>query len=209
MENTIPKKQRGPKPLKSREERQQHILDAALHCVRKSGFHGASMAEIASEAKVSVGVIYRYFANKEAIVEAIVANDLADLRDKFSEWEDVPDDQLLDTLLDTLMTAIEHKYVGDTSALGLEVLAEAARNTRVAAIVQSADSQERELGLALCRRMMPQANEAQLVATGEIASMIFDGMMVRAISNPNIDRKALLHRLKTVMRHIFTLPPNG
>jgi TetR/AcrR family transcriptional repressor of uid operon len=203
-----PASEEACKPKLSREARQQHILDAALRCVRRAGFHGASMSEIAAEAKMSVGVIYRYFANKEAIIEAIVANDLADMRAKFAEWEEMPDDRLLDSLLDTLEMAIEHKYTGDHSALGLEVLAEAARNPRVAAIVHNADAQERELGKGLCRRLMPDTDAQQQAATGEIIGMIFDGMMVRAISNPGLDRKALLSKLRQVMRLLFTLPPH-
>ncbi|MCR6660783.1 MAG: TetR/AcrR family transcriptional regulator [Asticcacaulis sp.] len=198
-----------PKPRLSREERQQHILNAALRCVRRSGFHGASMSDIAAEAKMSVGVIYRYFANKEAIVEAIVANDLAEMRAMFAEWESVPDDALLDTLLDTLERAIEHKYTLDNAGLALEVLAEAARNPRVAAIVEKADAQERDLGRSLSRRISPGRNQAQLDARGEIISMIFDGMMIRAISNPRTDRQALLAALRQVMTVLFTLPDHA
>jgi len=194
------------RPRLSREERQQHILNAALRCVRRSGFHGASMSDIAAEAKMSVGVIYRYFANKEAIVEAIVASDLAEMRAMFAEWENEPDDKLLDTLLDTLEQAIEHKYTPDNAGLALEVLAEAARNPRVAAIVERADAQERELGRSLCRRISPGRDQVQLDAHGEIIGMIFDGMMIRAISNPQIDRKALLKALRQVMTVLFTLP---
>ncbi|HTN40012.1 MAG TPA: helix-turn-helix domain-containing protein [Asticcacaulis sp.] len=194
------------RPRQSREQRQQHILNAALRCVRRSGFHGASMSDIAAEAKMSVGVIYRYFANKEAIVEAIVANDLAEMRALFAEWETVPDEALLDTLLDTLEQAVEHKYTPDNAGLALEVLAEAARNPRVAAIVETADSQERELSRSLCRRITPGRNPAQLDARGEIIGMIFDGMMIRAISNPQVNRKALLAALRQVMTVVFTLP---
>ena len=195
------------RPSSHREARQQHILDAALRCVRRSGFHGASMADIAAEAKLSVGVIYRYFASKEAIVEALVANDLAEMRDKFAEWEDTPDALLLDCMLDTLGLAIERRYAGDYSALGLEVLAEAGRNPRVAAIVERADTQERSLGRNLCRRLMPGIDPALMEARGEVIGMLFDGMMVRAISNPNVDRQALLSDLRTVVRFLFAVPP--
>ncbi|MFT3996755.1 MAG: TetR/AcrR family transcriptional regulator [Asticcacaulis sp.] len=195
----------APRTRQSREERRQQILDATLRCVRRSGFHGASMSDIAAEAKMSVGVIYRYFANKEAIVEAIVANDLAEMRAKFAEWDNTPDEALLDTLLQTCAFAIEHKYGPDNSALALEVLAEAARNPRVAAIVQAADIQERELGRQLCSRMNPGCDPRRLEARGEIIGMLFDGMMIRAISNPGIDRTALVEELRDVMRYLFTI----
>ncbi len=209
MSNPVTERSAEPKSRQSREERQQHILNAALRCVRRSGFHGASMSDIAAEAKMSVGVIYRYFANKEAIVEAIVANDLAEMRAMFAEWESVPDEALLDTLLDTLERAIEHKYTLDNAGLALEVLAEAARNPRVAAIVERADAQERDLGRSLCRRIAPGRNQAQIDARGEIISMVFDGMMIRAISNPQVDRKALLAALRQVMTVLFTLPDHA
>ena len=50
--------------------RQDEIIAAARHCFRRHGFHGASMAQVASEAKLSVGQIYRYFANKDELVIA-------------------------------------------------------------------------------------------------------------------------------------------
>ncbi|ADU15009.1 regulatory protein TetR [Asticcacaulis excentricus CB 48] len=194
-----------PRARQSREERRQQILDATLRCVRRSGFHGASMADIAAEAKMSVGVIYRYFANKEAIIEAIVASDLAEMRAKFAEWDETPDDQLLDTLLNTIDFALDHKYGPDKSALALEVLAEAARNPRVAAIVQAADVQERELGRSLCDRLNPGCDRRRLDARGEIISMLFDGMMIRAITHPDIDREALANDLREVMQVLFII----
>ena len=41
-------------------------------CFRASGFHAASMSQIASEAGLSVGQIYRYFSNKDAIIEEMI-----------------------------------------------------------------------------------------------------------------------------------------
>lgn len=205
FESSLSESPPAPRPRQSREERRQQILDATLRCVRRSGFHGASMADIATEAKMSVGVIYRYFANKEAIIEAIVANDLAEMRAKFAEWDETPDDQLLDTLLETCAFALDHKYCPDNSGLALEVLAEAARNPRVSAIVQAADVQERELGRHLCRRLNPDCDPARLDARGEVISMLFDGMMIRAISNPNTNRQALITELRDVMRWLFVL----
>ncbi|WP_146674250.1 TetR/AcrR family transcriptional regulator, partial [Escherichia coli] len=53
-------------------QRQDEIINAARRCFRRCGFHAASMAQIASEAQLSVGQIYRYFANKDAIIEEMV-----------------------------------------------------------------------------------------------------------------------------------------
>ena len=50
----------------------ERILNAAKHCFIKYGFHAASMANIADAAKMSAGLIYRYFANKNSIILAII-----------------------------------------------------------------------------------------------------------------------------------------
>ena len=47
-------------------DRPAQILDAAVVCFAKRGFHQASMHDISAEAGISVGLIYRYFQNKEA-----------------------------------------------------------------------------------------------------------------------------------------------
>src|SRR3954451_6950623 len=52
-------------------DRRCQILDAALVCFAKRGFHQASVHDISAEAGISVGLIYRYFENKEAVIAAM------------------------------------------------------------------------------------------------------------------------------------------
>ena len=42
-------------------------------CFAKRGFHQTSMHDISAEAGISVGLIYRYFKNKEEVIAAIAA----------------------------------------------------------------------------------------------------------------------------------------
>jgi len=51
-----------------RKERKQLILDSALLVFSKKGYHAASIANIASEANISKGLIYNYFNSKEEIL---------------------------------------------------------------------------------------------------------------------------------------------
>ena len=61
------------------------ILQAALAVFRESGFHAATMREIAASAGVALGAAYYYFDSKNAIVLAFyrlrrtVRSDEADL----------------------------------------------------------------------------------------------------------------------------------
>ena len=51
--------------------RRQQIVDAAIVCFARDGFHRATMQDICREAGLSTGAVYRYFPGKGAIIEAI------------------------------------------------------------------------------------------------------------------------------------------
>lgn len=192
------------------EARRQQILDAAADCARRSGFHGASMAEIAHTAGLSVGQIYRYFANKEAIVAAIVERDLAEIRDKFAEFDasGASGADMVETVIASCSEAVERNYDLGRAGLMLEVMAEAARNPKVAAAVQAADTAERALGRRLLDAAAPPDRpEAETVARGEVLSMLFDGMAMRAVNNPGADHAEIARVLGAVMRFLLTGGP--
>ena len=50
-------------------------MDAARHCFAKFGFEATTVDRIAGQAGVSVGLLYRFYKSKAAIIEAIVIED--------------------------------------------------------------------------------------------------------------------------------------
>jgi AcrR family transcriptional regulator len=62
------------------ERRRRQIMDAAVGCFRRRGFHQATMAEICAEAGVSAGALYRYFSSKADIIGAIAEDKRGDRR---------------------------------------------------------------------------------------------------------------------------------
>ncbi len=52
-------------------EKQKAILKAALELFAEQGFHAAPMAQLANQAHVGVGSIYRYFKDKNELIEAL------------------------------------------------------------------------------------------------------------------------------------------
>jgi AcrR family transcriptional regulator len=183
----------------SAESRRQQILDAAGDCVRQAGFHGASMGEIAKAAGLSVGQIYRYFENKEAIMAAIVAEDLAGMRGTFAALESHPG-ALVDALTAHMPEAVDKYYDPRRAALVLEVLAEAARNPKVAAIVRAADLQERGLTRAVLQRSRkPDWSDSEFEARAEMIAVVLDGLIVRGVNNPDADRVALTQVLRSTL----------
>jgi AcrR family transcriptional regulator len=53
------------------EDKRQAILDAALSLFVERGFHGTAVPLVAEKAGVGAGTIYRYFENKEALVNEL------------------------------------------------------------------------------------------------------------------------------------------
>ena len=46
-------------------------MQAALELIAEQGFHGTPMSQVASQAEVGVGSIYRYFKDKDELIHAI------------------------------------------------------------------------------------------------------------------------------------------
>jgi AcrR family transcriptional regulator len=191
--------------------RRRQILEAARRCVLQAGFHGSSMQQIAQASSLSVGQIYRYFENKEAMIAALAAQDIADLRERFAAIE-AAEGPLVKSTLVQCVEAIDRSIQADRAAVLLEVVAEAARNPKIAAVVQAADADERALRFNMLRRVCPaEVSDAEIGARAEILAAIFDGLAVRAIMRPmdepgRPDRGALLKALKPVIEALLGEP---
>lgn len=51
-----------------RSDKRETVVEAMLEVVAEYGFHGAPMALVAERARVGTGTIYRYFADKDALI---------------------------------------------------------------------------------------------------------------------------------------------
>jgi AcrR family transcriptional regulator len=192
-------------PISKADARRRQILDAASACVRQAGFHGASMAEIAQAAGLSVGQIYRYFENKEAIIAAIVEADLAEMHERFADLE-TSGAPLVETFIDqSVEECTAPRYGAEHAALALEVLAEAGRNPRIYKVAKTAYAGQR----ALLRRLLDEAcpdacDEAEKTARAEALCMIFDGLIVGGLVSPAADRTAFAPVLRAVLELLLS-----
>src|SRR6201982_2660662 len=117
----------------SNADRRSQILEAALVCFAKRGFHQTSMHDISAEAGISVGLIYRYFENKEAVISAMADRHKGQIQEILERARQA---STLRESLETLFTA----HCGEaepqvTAAFVVDLSAEANRNSRVAELV--------------------------------------------------------------------------
>lgn len=79
--------------------RRRQVLDAAVTVMQRTGFHQMSMQALADEAEVSVGLIYKYFGNKEDILLATIVDILETFRDQLAPAMDSAGDDPVDRLV--------------------------------------------------------------------------------------------------------------
>lgn len=66
-------------PVRKSQDKRDAILKAALGLFVTYGFHGTAVPQVAAKAGVGAGTIYRYFTNKEALVNALYQKLKADI----------------------------------------------------------------------------------------------------------------------------------
>src|SRR5437016_7513770 len=161
-------------------DRPVQILDAAVVCFAKRGFHQASMHDISAEAGISVGLIYRYFQNKEAVIAAMADRHKKQIHEILERARQAPN---LRESLETLFTA----HCGETepqvtAAFVVDLFAEASRNEHVAELVRGVCEASMNGVTDLIARS-PEAKASDL-SPQQMAELIFavnDGMLLRGV----------------------------
>lgn len=190
------------------EARRTQIRAAAEHCFRQHGFHGTSIAQISKQAGMSTGHIYHYFENKEAIIADIVAQDLDRLLTLTAELRAASD--VKSAMLERAVEGVQDNLDPGTAGLQLEIVAEAARNPRVADIVRTADRQCRD-SLKETLRTLRQAaghqdSETSLAGMTEALAAMFEGLKIRSIRNPDLDQDAVVQTFRRMIHDLLTQP---
>lgn len=173
-------------PIEPGPDRPTQILEAAMVCFAKHGFHQASMHDISAEAGISVGLIYRYFANKEAVIAAMADRHKKEIHDVLERAQLAP--SLLESL-EILFTA--HCCENSPkvqSAFVVDLYAEASRNPQIADLVRDV----LQTAMDGVTDLIARSPEAKSGATHgleprEMAELIFAvarGMLMRDVLQP-------------------------
>jgi len=192
-------------------DRRTQILDAALVCFAQRGFHQTSMHDISAEAGISVGLIYRYFANKEAVISAMADRHKSEIQDVLERARQAP------TLLESLEILFTAHCCENSpkvvSAFVVDLYAEASRNPQVADLVRDVlqTSMDGVTDL-IARSPEGQKNAVGGLAPNELSELIFAvarGMLMRDVLQPQEmteaeRRTAQLEVTRRLWRLLFT-----
>jgi AcrR family transcriptional regulator len=201
----MPRPEQSGKAEARTQQQRDRILNAARSCFVKHGFRAASMAKIAETAAMSPGLIYRYFDSKNAIILAIIEQQLEQARADIAALE--PDADLVPVL-----TRLFTRWQGAdcelmSPALMLEMTAEATRDPQIAQALADAD---RVTGADLdtwldkaARRNGSDASSRQIEARSFLLRCVLGGLAIRAIREPDLDAALLAESLGLVLPRLL------
>lgn len=66
------------------EARRQQIIEAALTCFARNGFHQTTMQDVCKEAGLSAGAVYNYFTSKEEIINQCCLGSQSEIAQAFA-----------------------------------------------------------------------------------------------------------------------------
>ncbi len=172
-------------PIDTGADRRTQILEAAMVCFAKRGFHQASMHDISAEAGISVGLIYRYFENKEAVISAMADRHKKEIHEVLERARQAP------TLLESLEILFTAHCCENSpkvlSAFVVDLYAEASRNPQVANLVLGVLQTSMEGLTDLIARAPETQKSAHDLTPSEMAELIFAvgrGMLMRDVLQP-------------------------
>ncbi|MCX7644472.1 MAG: TetR/AcrR family transcriptional regulator [Rhodobacteraceae bacterium] len=119
--------------------RSAEILSKIKSVFGQKGFDGASMQELARAAGMSVGNFYRYFASKDAIVAALVQQDLSEVAGVFRHI--LASDDPRGTFLAALRQELVSHAAGDEGPLWAEIEAASGRCPEICRITSAMEDQ--------------------------------------------------------------------
>jgi AcrR family transcriptional regulator len=171
--------------LESNPDRRAQILNAALACFAKHGFHQASMHDISAEAGISVGLIYRYFENKEAVISAMAERHKKEIGEVLERAKQAP------TLLESLEILFTAHCCEDEprvlSAFVVDLYAEASRNPQMAELVHDVLKTAMDGVTEVIGRAPEAQNATHGLSPTELAELIFAvarGMLMFDVLRP-------------------------
>lgn len=183
------------------QQRQQQIIASAKICFSRSGFHGASMADISRESGLGAGQIYRYFKSKELIVSETIKNIAVNWRVFLTN--NLPGEMRTDDIInpDSLFW---QAWPYQDRCLLLEMYSEASRSQSVRDVL-AAEEQLLVAELeAIFMRQIPQANPQQRAHRIQFLLMLVDGVACRAFGDKEVDQQELARINGILSRHLFT-----
>ncbi|MES1203779.1 MAG: TetR/AcrR family transcriptional regulator [Pseudomonadota bacterium] len=186
------------------ERRKRQIMDAALACFSRKGFHQSSMQEICTEAQLSAGAIYRYFPSKTDIIAAIIH---ADGEDRQAMFDGITSGEEFVERLVVCAEAFVSKIVdrGGAPLMG-DIVAEAMRNPELAAVLRHGAAPFRARLMEKIAACQARGEFDRSLDPAQAARIIFggvDGLCMRVVMCGERERGQVGADVRVLLRRVL------
>ena len=190
--------------------RRRQIVDAAIVCFARDGFHRATMQDICREARLSPGAVYRYFSGKDEIVEAIADERHAREAGFIGQAEETGGGiEGLRALGRAFFSSLADPDERRRRRLGVQVWAEALRNPAVHRLVMRGTDPQRAEVAKLVREAQDRGELAPNLdpdAVGRVMTALFQGFVLQQAWDESADVAAYLETVEAMVDALLTQP---
>jgi AcrR family transcriptional regulator len=184
---------------KNADDPRERVLRAAERSFVASGFHGARMAQIAKEAQMSPGHIYHYFESKEHIIAEMIRAHYEEKKITVERYRDAGE-KVVELMIDNLRDNVASTTDPFWSTLMLEIAAEATRNPEIANSIRNMD---KELKTRVISYLKTSIDKDDLESRLEVFVALMQGIGIRNILNPDLDKEAVIRIIQEVVEVLF------
>jgi AcrR family transcriptional regulator len=190
------------------EARRRQVVDAAIACFARDGFHRATMQDICREARLSPGAIYRYFSSKDELIEAIADERHAREAEFMRRAHEVGGGvEGLRAFGRASFNSLDDPDERRRRKLGVQVWAEAALNPDIRKIIMRGIDRGREVTALLIREAQERGElrrELDPDSTARAMLALFQGFILQQAWDERVDVAAYL---ETVEAFVDSLVP--
>ncbi|WP_433824940.1 TetR/AcrR family transcriptional regulator [Actinoplanes sp. CA-015351] len=183
--------------------RRQQIIDAAVRCFVRKGFHQSSMQDVIKEADLSVGAFYRYFKSKNELITAIAGEKIGEVTsvlDAVLEADPMPP---VPEIVDRVLALVDRSIDGGGPVrIAVQVWGEAVHDPEVAAIVAEIYGRVRSRAVHIAERAQAGGQlsaEADPVGVGGALFGLIQGYILQRILIGNMDRTQYVNGVRALV----------
>lgn len=188
------------------EARRRSIIDAATTVFSRKGIELATMAEVAAEAGISPGAIYRYFENKEQLAHGCMSIKTEAIESQWQETEEVPADPMaaFNELSRLTFAGLNEPQSRVDTMLALEQMLMAARGDP-GGETSEWENDFPQVVEGIAARLRRAQEKGQIPATTDVQSLagalfsFYWGARITRMLAPSVDTDAQLAAVRTLM----------
>ena len=183
----------------------EKILDAAMMCFARKGFTETTILDICREVQMSTGAVYRYFKNKNEIIEASVQKHRTERSKRLTTIEEKEDArEMLDELYQLQVQRMLSPEPDSRAKIMIHSYGEALMNSHVSNIVTNNWEEMHERLEKIIRRAQKQgyinpALEVHTVAV--LLTALHDGLLLQKVIAP--DSSQVAGKVLTLTKTLF------